>query len=228
MAQLTDRAALPGRIAPAPRTLVGCGMEGLDRDRRAELAVFAAIDHAHPAGADAVENAIVPEQEAVQPAVRTRWPDDRSAVSRRRVFRSAISSVSRSSACRSRALSESKSSAGITPASRSGAERRADGFRDGVRGRESDRIGERGMKTEVPTANWLRPRPDARFLVQNSTPGTVGRTVRPSRSGETSIPVTIVIRFASHERNGRGKSANDRGNCHGIAVGPREFAPGAT
>ena len=34
--------------------------------------MLAAIDHAHPAGADAVENPIVAEEQAVQPAGLTR------------------------------------------------------------------------------------------------------------------------------------------------------------
>ena len=65
MAQLTDRASFLEEASQRARTLVRCGMEGLDRDRSAKLPVLAAIDHAHAARADAVENAIVAEQKAV-------------------------------------------------------------------------------------------------------------------------------------------------------------------
>ena len=63
----TDRARFLEEPRERARALVGRGVQRLDRDRRAQLAVLAAIDHAHAAGADPVEDAVVPEHQPVQP-----------------------------------------------------------------------------------------------------------------------------------------------------------------
>ncbi len=63
--ELADRARFLEEPRERSRVVLGGRVECLNRDRAAQLAVFAAIDHAHPAGADAVEDAVVAEHHPV-------------------------------------------------------------------------------------------------------------------------------------------------------------------
>ena len=65
--QSADRAGLLEETRRGARALVGRGVEHLDRHGSAQLAVLAAIDHAHATRADPVEHTVVPEHEPMQP-----------------------------------------------------------------------------------------------------------------------------------------------------------------
>jgi hypothetical protein len=64
--QPPDGAGLDEEARQRPRAAVEGRLERLDRDRRAQLPVLGAVHHAHPPGADAVEQPVVAQHQAVQ------------------------------------------------------------------------------------------------------------------------------------------------------------------